>query len=81
LFDLKEDPDHVVIDFKNARVYDHSGLEAIQNIAIRYGQVDKKLHLLNLSRECRDLLEKAENIVEVSIIENLNWHIADNKLA
>lgn len=81
LFSFTDDPEHVVIDFKSARVYDHSGLEAIQNIAERYGRVSKKLHLLNLSRECRDLLEKAENIVEVSIIEDLDWHIAEDRLA
>jgi len=81
LFYFQEDPEHVVIDFENARVYDHSGIEAIQNIAERYRQYNKKLHLLNLSKECSDLLDKAENIVEVSIIENLNWHIADDKLA
>ncbi len=81
IFNLKEDPEHVVIDFKEARVYDHSGLEAIQNIASRYGQQGKKLHLLNVSRECRDLLDKADYIVEVSIIKNLNWHLAEDKLA
>jgi sulfate permease, SulP family len=81
LFDLTNDPDHIVIDFHKARVYDHSGLEAINNIAERYAQTGKKLHLLNLSKECRDLLDKAENIVEVSIIENLNWHLAEDRLA
>jgi len=81
LFELRDDPEHIVIDFEHARVYDHSGLEAIQNVAGRYGELGKKLHLLNLSKECRDLLDKADNIVEVSIIENLNWHIADDKLA
>jgi sulfate permease, SulP family len=81
LFNIKKDPEHIVIDFKKARVYDHSGLEAINNIAERYSQVNKKLHLLNLSKECHTLLNKAENIVEVRIIENLNWHLADDLLA
>ena len=72
LFEIKEDPEDVIIDFKHARVYDHSGLDAIQNIADRYNQYDKKLHLLNLSKECKSLLNKAENIVEVSIIKDLN---------
>ena len=82
LFDIKGDPENIVINFKYARVYDHSGLEAINNIAERYDQHNKKLHLLNLSPECQQLLEKAENIVEVSIINDLkNWHLAENKLA
>jgi sulfate permease, SulP family len=80
LFDVQSDPEHVVIDFVNARIYDHSGLEAIQNIAERYRQLNKKLHLLNLSKECSDLLEKADNVVEVSVLENTTWHIADDRL-
>ncbi len=81
LFDPINDPQDVVIDFENARVYDHSGIEAINNITERYADQGKFLHLLNLSAECRELLDKADNIVELSVIEGLDWHIADNRLA
>ena len=81
LFTIAEDPEEVVIDFKQARVYDHSGLEALQNMTERYAKHKKKIHLLNLSKECRDLLKKADNIVEVSVIKDLNWHIAEDSLA
>ena len=40
----------------------------------------RKLHLLNLSKDCEILLDKAKNIVELSIIENLEQHIADDAL-
>ena len=70
----------MVIDFENARVYDHSGIEAINNITERYADQGKLLHLLNLSKECTELLEKADNIVELSVIEDLDWHIADDRL-
>ena len=80
LFDPRNDPQDVVIDFENARVYDHSGIEAINNITERYADQGKFLHLLNLSPECKELLDKADNIVELSVIEGLDWHIADNKL-
>ncbi|MEE9369659.1 MAG: SulP family inorganic anion transporter [Pontiella sp.] len=81
LFDPVNDPNDIVIDFENARVYDHSGIEIINNVTERYAEQGKLLHLLNLSRECRDLLDKADNIVELSVIEDLEWHIADNRLA
>ncbi len=80
LFDFKDDNEHVVIDFKNSRVWDHSGIEALQNITERYAGYDKKLHLLNLSKDCTLLLDKAKNIVELSIIEDLEQHIADDTL-
>ena len=81
LFDFKNDSEHVVIDLVNSRVWDHSGPEALQNITERYSQNGKKLHLLNLSKECQQLLGKAGNIVELSVIEDLEWHIADDVLA
>jgi len=81
LFDFQNDSEHVVIDFAESRVWDHSGLESLQNVTARYSQAGKKLHLLNLSKECRSLLGKAENIVELSVIEDLEWHIADDTLA
>ncbi len=80
LFDPLNDPQDVVIDFAKARVYDHSGIEAINNITQRYADQGKFLHLLNLSKECQELMDKADNIVEVSLIEDLDWHIADDRL-
>jgi SulP family sulfate permease len=80
LFDPRNDPQDVVIDFEKARVYDHSGIEAINNVTERYADQNKFLHLLNLSKECRELLDKADNIVELSVIEDLDWHIADDRL-
>ncbi|EPZ52459.1 inorganic anion transporter, SulP family [Bacteriovorax sp. BAL6_X] len=80
LFDFKDDKEHVYIDFDNSRVWDHSGIEALQNITERYAQQGKKLHLLNLSKDCLVLLDKASNIVELSVIEDLNTHIADDRL-
>lgn len=41
----------------------------------------KNLHLLNLSKECKALLGNAEGVVEVSVIEDLDWHLAVDELA
>ncbi|MFT5207093.1 MAG: SulP family sulfate permease [Candidatus Omnitrophota bacterium] len=80
LFDFKNDQEHVVIDFEDSRIWDHSGIEALQNITERYGKFDKKLHLLNLSKDCQLLIGKADNIVELSLVEDIEWHIADDQL-
>jgi len=81
LFDFTNDPLDIVIDFDKAHVHDHSGLEAINFVAEKYGQQGKKLHLLNLSDECQTLLKKAENIVEVNIIKGAHYQLADDQLA
>lgn len=81
LFTPENDPDEVIIDFAFSRVADHSAIEAIDNLAERYNKAGKKLHLRHLSQECKELLEKAGNLVEVNIKEDPHYHIADDKLA
>lgn len=80
LFTPKQDPDDVIIDFANAKVMDHSALEAIDNLATKYVEAGKKLHLKHLSADCSELLEKAKDMVEVNVMEDPKYHIADNKL-
>jgi len=55
-FDVQNDPDEVVIDFKDARVMDSSGVEAIDNITEKYKQAGKKLTLRHLSQDCKKVL-------------------------
>ncbi|MDB2414687.1 SulP family inorganic anion transporter [Rickettsiales bacterium] len=64
LFDPKNDPKDVVIDFRHSRVWDHSALEAIDALAERYSKEGTNLHLRHLSRDCCDLLYKAGRNVE-----------------
>lgn len=81
LFNPAEDPDDVVIDFKNSRVYDHTAIEAIDQLSLRYLNEGKRLHLKHLSPECLKLLKDARELVEVNMIEDPKYHIADDKLA
>ncbi|WP_345786136.1 SulP family inorganic anion transporter [Rubellicoccus peritrichatus] len=80
LFDPREDPDDVIIDFYYTRVYDQSGLEAINGLAEKYRQLGKKLHLTHLSPECRKLLDKAGDMVEVNLSEDPQYHVATERL-
>jgi SulP family sulfate permease len=80
LFDPDHDPDEVVIDFMRSRVYDHSALDALHKLTGRYAETGKRLHLLNLSTECLTLLGNAEGVVEASVIEDLDWHLAVDEL-
>ena len=80
IFDPKNDPDDVVIDFYNSRVADHSGIEAIDSLAERYQRRGKTLHLKHLSEECKKLLDTAGNLVEVNRMEDPVYHVADDRL-
>ncbi len=75
LFTPQDDPDDVVIDFYFSRVYDQSGLEAINALAERYERLGKRLHLRHLSDDCRRLLDRAGDLVEVNISEDPHYHV------
>jgi SulP family sulfate permease len=80
MFDPASDPDDVVVDFYYTRVYDQSGLEAINGIAEKYRAAGKRLHLTHLSDECRGLLDTAGDLVEVNVSEDPHYHIATDRL-
>ena len=79
-FDPAGANDDVVIDFAESRVCDHSGLEAIDTLAERYLNAGKTLHLVHLSAECKQLLRKAGNLVEVNVIEDPKYFVAEDVL-
>jgi len=81
LFSPENDPDDVIIEFQNSRVADHSAIEAIDNLALKYIRAGKKLHLRHLSLECRELLKNAGNMVEVNVLEDPKYHVADDQLS
>jgi SulP family sulfate permease len=81
LFNPEDEPDDVVIEFQNSRVADHSAIEAIDTLAERYIKAGKTLHLRHLSEECRQLLKKAGNLVEVNVMEDPRYHVADDQIA
>lgn len=81
LFSPVSDPEEVIIDFRQARVMDHSGLEALDALAERYQAAGKKLHLRHLSPDCYELLQKAKEMIEVNVLEDPRYFVADNKVS
>ena len=79
-FDIENDSDDIIIEFKRSRVADHSAIEAIDTLAERYLAKGKTLHLKHLNKECKLLLKKAGDLVEVNVIEDPDYHIATDKL-
>jgi SulP family sulfate permease len=80
-FDIDNDSDDVIVEFKNSRVADHSAIEAIDTLAERYITSGKTMHLRHLNSECKQLLTKAGSLVEINLIEDPDYHIATDKLA
>lgn len=80
MFNAAEDPDDVVIDFYYTRVYDQSAIEAINTVSEKYVAAGKRVHLTHLSAECRELLDKAGDLVEINVSEDPHYHIATDRL-
>ncbi|MBT6032645.1 MAG: SulP family inorganic anion transporter [Kordiimonadaceae bacterium] len=76
MFDPKNDPSDVVIDFMNSRVWDHSGLQAIETLAERYARHKKTVHFRHLSHDCKVLLHNAGSFVEEMPAEDPDYGIA-----
>lgn len=79
-FDPINDPAEVIIDFKESRVVDHSGIEALQKVTERYKKRGKRVRLRHLSEDCRKLLDDAGSMIEVNYFEDPHYAVADNRL-
>ncbi len=80
-FDVQNDPDEVIIDFKESRVADMSGIEALNKLTERYQKLNKKIHLLHLSKDCRRLLSNADKIIEVNVLEDPTYKVVADKVS
>ena len=74
-FDIQNDPEEVIIDFAESRVADMSGIEALNKITERYKKAGKKIHLRHLSKDCILLLESAEDIIDVNVLEDPTYKV------
>ncbi len=79
-FDILNDPNEVIIDFRESKVVDMSGIEALNKLTERYLKLNKKLHLKHLSEDCRKLLANADEIIDVNIIEDPYYRVAVDKI-
>jgi len=81
LFELENDSNEIIIDFAESRIMDHSAIEAIDNLTEKYSQLWKTLHIKHVSQDCRNLIKNADKIIDINIIEDPKYRIADDKLA
>jgi len=74
-FDIPEDPDLVIVDFKESRVVDMSAIEILNKLTEKYAKVNKKVVLRHLSKDSIRLLENAKGIIEVNIEEDPTYKV------
>jgi SulP family sulfate permease len=79
-FDVLNDPNVVVVDFAESRVVDMSAIEALNKLTERYHKVGKKIHIKHLSPDCIQLLQNADDIIEVNVMEDPTYKVMTDKL-
>ncbi|HLV46108.1 MAG TPA: SulP family inorganic anion transporter [Flavobacterium sp.] len=72
-FDVINDPDTVIISFKESSVLDMSAIESLHKITERYQKYDKKIYLTQLSLRCQRMIRNAEKIIQVNMIDDPNY--------
>jgi len=78
-FDPANDPEQVVIDFKESRIVDMSAIDALDKLSKKYSELNKKLHLKHLSEDSIKLLKNAEAVIEVNIQEDPTYKVMPEK--
>lgn len=80
-FDPKNDPDKIEIDFIESKVSDHSGIEALENLADKYIALGKDIKLTHLSQDCITILLKANpgfnKVIETAIDDPRYYVVSD----
>lgn len=79
-FDVLNDPDEIIIDFRESKVVDMSGIEALNKLTERYLRLNKTLHLRHLSDDCKVLLKNADKIIEVNVLEDPHYRLVIDKI-
>ncbi|HZJ81007.1 MAG TPA: SulP family inorganic anion transporter [Dysgonamonadaceae bacterium] len=79
-FDVLNDPEEVIIDFKESRVVDMSAIETLNRLTERYMKLGKKVQLKHLSKDCQRLLKNADKIIQVNVLEDPTYKLPLDKV-
>jgi sulfate permease, SulP family len=80
-FEVAADPKHVIIDFAESRVVDMSAIDALNKLTEQYSKEGKVLQLKHLSPDCLLLLQNADQLIEVNILEDPTYKVLADHLA
>jgi SulP family sulfate permease len=74
-FDVANDPQTIIIDFKESRVVDMSAIEILKKITEKYKAQNKHVILKHLSPDCIKLLDNASGFIEVNIQDDPTYRV------
>lgn len=75
-FDVDNDPNEIIIDFKDSRIMDQSAIECINKLSEKYLKKNKSVHLRHLSKDCIRLIKRADKICDINVVEDPDYFVA-----
>ena len=69
-FTANEDPEEIVINLNESRIWDDTGIEALNNVCKSYLDLGKKVSVSHLSYESRRLLSKNISNAHLQFVTN-----------
>jgi SulP family sulfate permease len=76
-FDVQNDPQEIIIDFKESRISDMSAIDAVNKLTEKYLKLNKTVRLRHLSADCRQLLQNANQVIDVNIIDDPTYPVME----
>jgi len=70
IFDPKNDPETVYLDFSKSRVCDHSSIEVINGLVEKYKKQRKNVFVKGLTPDCESVVRKAGNFFEAPLADH-----------
>lgn len=76
MFHIADDPDTIILDFKDALVIDHSAVAAIQGLTHRYGLAGKRVIIMNIQSKCEGRMHRTHGNRE-TLNKQMSHKVAD----
>lgn len=74
-FEVEEDPETIVIDFKESRIVDMSAIETLKKVLDKYQAQNKTVILRHLSQDCQVLLNNAKGFIEINVEKDPSYRV------
>ena len=71
-FSVRDDPDNVHIHFDNCDIYVWSAIEAVNSLAEKYAEEDKKVKFGKISLSSRRIMEKAKQLLKGEVADSFS---------
>ncbi len=75
-FDVANDPDEIIVDFAESRVVDQSAIEVLDKLAVKYQKANKRIHFQHLSQDCIRLIDRAQHLCDINVLEDPRYFVA-----